>query len=137
MAVEALCRRDTNLITFEATIQYLLDDIHKSKSHYHKKYWYLLTNELFKSVTLMLQKYFNIPVSKTRENVKWKNIIRKSTIHLLFLILPYDEEFPISEDGKTVLRSYCGSRTRDIPLAKKLLLAIDASIANSSKFSFT
>ena len=37
MALEALCRRDTNLITAEATIKFLLDDIHKSKSHYHKK----------------------------------------------------------------------------------------------------
>ena len=37
MAVEALCRRDTNLITAETTIKFLLDDIYKTKSHFHKQ----------------------------------------------------------------------------------------------------
>ena len=54
MAVEALCRRDTNLITAEATIEFLLDDIYKTKSHFHKQILESIIKELFKSVTLML-----------------------------------------------------------------------------------
>ncbi|KAI6651444.1 hypothetical protein LOD99_5251 [Oopsacas minuta] len=35
IALEALCRRDTSLITTEATIKFLLEDIQKSNTHYH------------------------------------------------------------------------------------------------------
>ena len=35
IALEALCRRDTKLITAEASVNFLLNDIHKSKSYHH------------------------------------------------------------------------------------------------------
>ena len=37
IALEALCRRDTNLITAEATVKFLLEDLHKYKYHYHTR----------------------------------------------------------------------------------------------------
>ena len=39
IALEALCRRDTNLITAEATVKFILEDIQKSNTHYHAQSW--------------------------------------------------------------------------------------------------
>ena len=35
IALDALCRRDANLITAEATVKFVLDEIHKSQSYYN------------------------------------------------------------------------------------------------------
>ena len=127
LAVEALCRRDTNLITAEATIKFLLDDIHKSKSHFHKQILesinQRIVQESYMDASVILQ-YLHNPSAKLEK----KSIVRNFCANLLTRILQEDEEFPISEEGITESQSSEVTETEYIPLAKKLQLAIDASM---------
>ena len=127
LAVEALCRRDTNLITAEATIKFLLDDIHKSKLYFHKQILesinQRIVQERYTNASVILQ-YLHNPSAKLEK----KSIVRNFCANLLTRILQEDEEFPISEEGITESQSSEVTETEDIPLAKKSQLAIDASM---------
>ena len=63
IALEALCRRDTNLITAEATVKFLLEDIQKSNTHYHAQILEALSQrmvqERYTEVSVILQYLHN------------------------------------------------------------------------------
>ncbi|KAI6650017.1 hypothetical protein LOD99_6232 [Oopsacas minuta] len=100
MAVEALCRRDTNLITAEATIKSLPDDIYKTKSHFHKQILESINQRIVEerytdaSVTLQYPHNPSIKLEK-------KSIVVIFCANLLLRTRREDKEFPISEDGIT------------------------------------
>ncbi|KAI6648314.1 hypothetical protein LOD99_12123 [Oopsacas minuta] len=99
IALEALCRRDTNLITAEATIKFLLEDIQKSNTHYHAQILEALSQRM------------------VQERTRRKGI---------------EDEEHVSEEVSMVRYSPNTAESisdlDDISLAKRLQLAIDASM---------
>ena len=63
IALEALCRRDTNLITAEANVKFQLEDIQKSNTHYHVQILEALSQrmvqERYTEVSVILQYLHN------------------------------------------------------------------------------
>ena len=70
IAIEALCRRDANLITAEATIKFLLDELKKSPSYYSTRILEAIDQriiqERYTEASVIIQ-YLHNTLSPTRE----------------------------------------------------------------------
>ena len=138
-ALEALCRRDTNLITAEATVKFLLEDIHKSQSHYHTQIMdaidQRIVQERYTDASAVLQCLHN-PSSRLAK----RSVVNTFCANLLSRIRGKgieDHEFPLNEEVSMVPGSSNPPEdihdNDDMPLAKKLQLAIDASMRKSQE----
>ena len=133
IALKALCRRDTNLITAEATIKFLLEDIQKSNTHYHTLILEALSQrmvqERYTEVSAILQ-YLHNPSARLAK----KAVVNTFCADLLSRTLRkgIEDEEHVSEEVSMVPYSPNTSESisdlDDISLAKRLQLAIDASM---------
>ena len=125
IALEALCRRDTNLITAEATVKFLLEDLHKYKSHYHTRIIdaidQRIVQERYTDVSVVLQ-FLHNPSSQLAK----KSLVNTFCTNLLTRI--GGKGIEEHEGAYPVPVSSNPTEDDDMPLAKKLQLAIDASM---------
>ncbi|KAI6658832.1 hypothetical protein LOD99_15157 [Oopsacas minuta] len=133
IALETICRRDTNLITTEATIKFLLEDIQKSNTNYHAQILEALSQrmvqERYTEVSAILQ-YLHNPsarlVKKTVVNTFCADLLSRTRRKGIEDEEPVGEEVSMVPYSPNTAESI--SNLDDIPLAKRLQLAIDASM---------
>ncbi|KAI6658967.1 hypothetical protein LOD99_14643 [Oopsacas minuta] len=130
---ETLQTRDTNLITAEATIKFLLEDIQKSNTHYHAQILEALSQrmvqERYTEVSAILQ-YLHNPsarlVKKTVVNTFCADLLSRTRRKGI------EDEEHVSEEVSMVPYSPNTAESisdlDDISLVKRLQLAIDASM---------
>ena len=129
--MEALYIPDTNLITAETTLKFFLDYIYKSKSYNHTQkleaIYQQIVQERYTDVSVMLQ-YLHIPSARLESKSKVKTFCA----YLVSRIMAReDTNIPTSEDviiDSNVSQVSYSPEPEDILLAKKLQLAIDASM---------
>ena len=89
-AIEALCRRDANLITAEATIKFLLDDLQSSHSCFNDKIKEAIiqriVQERYTNASVILQCLHNLQAQLE----KWYN--KHICNYLLFRLIPELED---------------------------------------------
>ncbi|KAI6658311.1 hypothetical protein LOD99_15580 [Oopsacas minuta] len=133
IALEALCRRDTSLITTEATIKFLLEDIQKSNTHYHAQILEALSQrmvqERYTEVSAILQ-YLHNPsarlVKRTVVNTFCADLLSRTRRKGIENEEHMSEEVSMVPYSPNTAESI--SDLDDISLAKRLQLAIDASM---------
>ena len=129
IAVEALCRRDANFITAEATIIFLLDEMQNHlPSEYNNRIIEAITQRSIQERYIEASKiiaYLHNPLAKLEK----KTVVREFCCKLLSRVsLDLDRE-TVNEMDQVIYNSDTAiNDTEALPVAMKLQLAIDASL---------
>ena len=127
-ALEALCRRDVNLITAEATIKFLLDELLSSHSSLNeaiqKAINQRMVQERYTEASVILQCLHN-----PRAQLEKRCLITTFCNDLLSSLMRKAEDGEkLLEENEVNVSNSQSSDPGDLPVAKKLQLAIDASL---------
>ena len=130
IAVEALCRRDSNLITAEATIKFLLDELNISPSYYSTRVLEAIDQriiqERYTDASVIIQ-YLHNPQAQLER----KGAVKKFCSELLSRMGGYREkEITLDQIEPTKITDNLseGIESENISIAHKLQVVIDASL---------
>ena len=131
IAVEALCRRDANLITGEATLKFLLDEMQNyPPSEYNDRIIEAIIQRSIQERYIEASKitaYLHNPLAKLEK----KTVVREFCYTLLSRTSQYQEQDNQTGNEMDQLNSNSDKEvntTETLPVAMKLQLAIDASL---------
>ena len=131
IAVEALCRRDANLITGEATLKFILDEMQNyPPSEYNDRIIEAIIQRSIQERYIEASKitaYLHNPLAKLEK----KTVVREFCYTLLSRTSQYQEQDNQTGNEMDQLNSNSDKEvntTETLPVAMKLQLAIDASL---------
>ena len=133
--MNALCRQDANLITAEAKIKFLLDELKKSPSYYNTRILEAIdqriVQEHYTDASVIIQ-YLHNP----RAQLGKKAMINKFCCDLLSRMEEHGKE--TLSDGMEITdateNSHEVSYSEDLSIANKLQIAIDTSLESPMKY---
>ena len=129
IALEAICRRDANLITAEATVKFLLDEMNKSHSNYNSRIQEAINQRIVQeryTKTSVIIQYLHNPPARLEK----KAVVNAFCTELLSRILGKgdNEEILIDEALSTSDMFEDIPDSENLSVALKLQLAIDQSM---------
>ena len=134
-AIEALCRRDANLIVAEATIKFLLEELQSSPSYFNEKVKKAIeqriVQERYIDASIILQCLHN-----PQAHLEKRGVVIKFCNDLLSRLIPkVEDEDQVLEDIDNNLDSSISESPdpENLSVTKKLQLAIDASLQISNR----
>ena len=131
IALDALCRRDANLITAEATVKFVLDEIHKSQSYYNIRIQEAINQRIVQeryTETSIITQYLHNPSARLEK----KAIVNTFCADILTRMLGRGDNGEISFDEAVSTSNTLVSQDihdpENISIAEKLQHAIDESM---------